>query len=82
MRSLPRDLQRATRAAVELYGASPQEAVDAAVLVHGEFGDVDHYTPEDWLSRLRKHLPDRKRSGLRRASGAPDASERKTKRDD
>ncbi len=69
---LPEELQRAARAAIELYGATRAEAVLAAELIYKEIGDMPLFSAEDWLNRLRGELPKRKKSGVVRRAGSSD----------
>jgi transcriptional regulator with XRE-family HTH domain len=75
---LPEVVRRAARAAVELNGCSPDEAVAAAYRAFQEHGEVVGSNPDWWLIQLREFLPKRTGSGTRpatRLSTVPPANE-------
>lgn len=63
--SLPHELRRAARAAIELTGCTPGEAGQAALAVYAEVGDRQGEEPDWWLLKLRKVLDKRPSSGVR-----------------
>lgn len=64
--SLPDSMRRAARAAVELWGCSPDEAVAAAKqLMPIVKGDPDSVDPGALVVMFRPLLPERKKSGTR-----------------
>jgi predicted transcriptional regulator len=67
--SLPDELRRAARAAVELTGCTPGEAGEAALAVFTEQGPRDGEEPDWWLLKIRAHLHARPKSGARRIGG-------------
>jgi hypothetical protein len=67
MAGLPEPLKRAARAAVELWGCTPDEAHKAALALLQQPQDPDQIrTPWEWASMLQAYLPPRSKSGLRR----------------
>jgi len=66
MAELPDNLRRAARAAVELFGCSPDEAHQAAQAVLRDPADPDTRDAELWLMDIRPKLPSRQKSGVRR----------------
>lgn len=64
--SLPNELRRAARAAIELTGCSPGDAGQAALAVFAQFGAKDDSDPDWWLTKIRAYLDSRPKSGVQR----------------
>lgn len=66
---LPEPVRRAARAAVELYGCTPDEAHAAALKVLARPTDPDEPpSPMELLIAMKPHIPPRSKSGVRRKS--------------
>jgi transcriptional regulator with XRE-family HTH domain len=65
--SLPSELRRAARAAIELTGCTPGEAGQAALAVFAEHGQRNDEEPDWWLLKIRSYLSARPKSGVFRS---------------
>lgn len=63
---LPEALRRAARAAIELTYCTAEDAILAARTALVEAGDVEGADPDWWLIKVRRHLPERVASSVRR----------------
>jgi hypothetical protein len=65
MGNLPNDLKRAARAAIELFGCTPDAAVKAAEAALAKHGESPHGDPDWWLGKMRAFIEEYRKSGER-----------------
>lgn len=65
MGDLPNELKRATRAAIELFGCTPQAALKAAEAAFRKHGEHPESDPDWWLGKMRGYIEEYRKSGER-----------------